>query len=301
MTQIISAEVGNITTIVKSSKELLTFESRIEEAQEQHLLDSNREVFEIEGKKYIAEMGSFENNLYKYEKKNFKNILHYAIAKVADSGNVKLITSIPANQYNSFKDEMKNVIMNNNKISVKINEVTKNITIEEVAILPEGYSIFKTTPKEFLIEGAKTVIIDIGGGTTELILFDELGRFVNGDSINKGLLNLFNLIQTDIQTKTKKLLSIEDVRKLIDKKLNIVGLNNYTYDLIISEFANNLMNLIKGKIAEIDQYNVLVVGGGADILKDTIKDHISHALFNTDVASLCKSNYKVAEAKWQRK
>lgn len=300
MTQIVSVEVGNITTHVKSAKELFTFESRIDEATEQHLLDTTREIFTIDGKKYMTEMGSYENNLYKYEKKNFKNILHYAISKVADSGNVKLITSIPANQYNAFKDEMKNVIMSNNKISVDINGVTKNITIEEAAILPEGYSILKTTPKEFLIPGAKTVVIDIGGGTTELILFDESGRFINGDSINEGLLNLFDNIQSDIQAKTKKLLSIEDVRKFVDNELKVVGLNNYTYANIVNEFGNRLMNLINGKVSGIDQYNVLVVGGGADILKDTIKDYISHALFNTDVSSLCKSNYKVAEAKWQK-
>ena len=147
MSQIVSVEIGNITTHAKSLlKNTITFESRIMEAQDQHLLDSSREIFEIDNKKFMLEMGSYENNIYKYEKKNFKNILHYAVSKVAESGNVKLITSIPANQYNAFKDEMKNVIMNNNKITVISDEKIKNITIEEVAILPEGYSVYKTTP-----------------------------------------------------------------------------------------------------------------------------------------------------------
>lgn len=301
MSQIVSVEIGNITTHAKSLiKNTFTFESRIMEAQDQHLLDSSREIFEIDNKKFMLEMGSYENNIYKYEKKNFKNILHYAVSKVAESGNVKLITSIPANQYNAFKDEMKNVIMNNNKITVISDEKIKNITIEEVAILPEGYSVYKTTPKEFLIEGAKTVIIDIGGGTTELVIFDEAGRFISGDSINEGLLNLFDKIQADIQAKSKKLISIEEVRKFVDNELKVIGLNNYTYGQIVNEFGNKLMNLINGKIPYLMQCNVIVIGGGAEKLQDVIKENVSHALFNTNVKSLCESNLTVAEAKWRK-
>lgn len=300
MSQIVSIEIGNITTSVKSEDAATIFESRIMEAQDQHLLDSTRDVFEIENTKYITEMGSYENNTYKYEKNNFKNILHYGVAKVAKSGNVKLITSIPANQYNAFKDEMKNVIMNNNKIAIAINDEVKNITIEEVAVLPEGYSIYKTTPKELLTAGAKTVIIDIGGGTTELILFDESGRFIDGDSVNTGLLKLFDRLQLDIQAKSKKLISIEDVRKFIDGELKVIGLNNYNYNEIVNTFGYELLNLITGKLPFLMECNVIVVGGGAEKLKSVFQSKISHALFNTDVRSLCDSNYKVAVAKWRK-
>lgn len=300
MSQIVSIEIGNITTSVKSEEAATIFESRIMEAQDQHLLDSTRDVFEIENTKYITEMGSYENNTYKYEKNNFKNILHYGIAKVAKAGNVKLITSIPANQYNAFKDEMKNVIMNNNKITVIIGDELKNITIEEVAVLPEGYSIYKTTPKELLTAGAKTVIIDIGGGTTELILFDESGRFVDGDSINTGLLKLFDRLQLDIQAKSKKLISIEDVRKFVDGELKVIGLDNYNYTEIVNTFGYELLNLITGKLPFLMECNVIVVGGGAEKLKSVFQSKISHALFNTDVRSLCDSNYKVAVAKWRK-
>ncbi|SCJ52256.1 Uncharacterised protein [uncultured Clostridium sp.] len=303
MTQIVSIEIGNITTNIKSDKveDVITFESRVSEAEDQHLLDKSREFFEMDNKTYMTEMGTYENNIYKYEKTNFRHLLHYGISKVADSGNIKLITSIPANQFNSFTQEMKNTIMSNNKISVKIGEgETKNITIEEVSILPEGYSIFKTTPKQYLVEGAKTVIIDIGGGTTELIVFDENGRFLYGDSINTGLLKLFDLIQLDMQAKSKKLISIEDVRKFTDGKLKVIGLNNYNYNEIVNNFGNDLLNLIFGKLPYIMQCNVIVVGGGSIKLKEIILQKINHALFNTDITSLCDSNYKVAVAKWRK-
>lgn len=300
MSQIISLEIGNITTSIMSEDVNYTFESRIIEAQDHHLLDNDRDIFKVDNKKFVAEMGVFENNLYKYEKKNFVNMMKYAIGKASKSGNVKVITSIPANQYNSFKDEMKNVIMSNNKISVTINGEEKNITIEEVGVLPEGYSIYKTTPKELLVKGAKTIIIDIGGGTTELIFIDENGKFVDGDSIPSGLLNLFDDVQLDIQSKSKKLLSREDIRKYIDGELAVIGLDDYDFTSIVDKFAIDLLNLIRGKASDIDQCNVIIAGGGAKILKKEFKKDLTQALFNTDVKSLCKSNYKVAVAKWKK-
>lgn len=300
MSQIVSLEIGNITTSIVSENVDYTFESRIIEAQDHHLLDNDRDIFEVDNKKFVAEMGVFENNLYKYEKKNFVNMMKYAIGKASKSGNVKVITSIPANQYNSFKDEMKNVIMSNNKISVAINGEEKNITIEEVGVLPEGYSIYKTTPKELLVKGAKTIVIDIGGGTTELIFIDENGKFVDGDSIPSGLLDLFDDVQLDIQSKSKKLLTREDIRKYIDGELAVIGLDDYDFTNIVDKFSIELLNLIRGKASDIDQCNVIVAGGGAKILKKEFKKDLTQALFNTDVKSLCKSNYKVAVAKWKK-
>lgn len=300
MSQIISLEIGNITTSVISENLEYTFESRIIEAQDHHLLDETREIFEIENDKFVAEMGVFENNLYKYEKKNFVNIMKYAIGKAAESGNVKVITSIPANQYNAFKDEMKNVIMSNNEISININGEEKNIVIEETGVLPEGYSIYKTTPKELLVKGAKTIIIDIGGGTTELIFIDENGKFVYGDSIPTGLLDLFDLIQLDIQSKSKKFLTREDIRKYVDGELAVIGLDEYTFTKITDKYSLELLNLIRGKASDIDQCNVIVAGGGAKILQKEFKNDLKQALFNTDVKSLCKSNLKVAIAKWKK-
>lgn len=300
MSQIVSLEVGNITTSVMVEGIEYTFETRIVGAEDHHLLDDENEIFTVGNETFVVEMGTFENNLYKYEKKNFVNIINYALGKVAKSGNVKVITSIPAKQYNSFKDEMKNVIMANNKVNVTVNGEEKNITIEEVGILPEGYSIYKTTPKELLVKGAKTIIIDIGGGTTELIFIDENGKFVNGDSIPEGLLLLFDKIQADIQSKSKKLLSIEDVRKYVDGELAVIGLDEYSFTSIVDKFSLDLLNQIRGKASDIDQCNVIIAGGGAKILHKEFKKDLRQALFNTDVRSLCKSNLKVANAKWKK-
>ena len=304
MSEILSVEIGNITTSVISESMKtppIVFESRTKKTEDK-IIDSSIEYFEMDNQKYIVGYGSYENNIYKFDKENFKQLLHYAIAKVAKSEKTKLITSIPASQFNAFADEMKKVILENKEVSVKIKEgQTKNITIEEVAILPEGYSIFKTTPKHNLISKARTIIIDIGGGTVELIEFDEDGKYVDGDSINnEGLLALFDKAQLDIQVKKRKMLKIEEVRKFLDGKLNILGMDNYDSSEVITNFGEELINTIFGKKPYILDCNVIVVGGGASKFKGVIESKIPQAYFNTDITSLCSSNLKVAMAKWRR-
>ena len=60
MSQIISLEIGNITTSIMSEDVNYTFESRIIEAQDHHLLDNDRDIFKVDNKKFVAEMGVFE-------------------------------------------------------------------------------------------------------------------------------------------------------------------------------------------------------------------------------------------------
>ena len=90
------------------------------------------------------------------------------------------------------------------------------------------------------------------------------------------------------------------MRKFVDGELKVIGLDNYNYTEIVNTFGYELLNLITGKLPFLMECNVIVVGGGAEKLKSVFQSKISHALFNTDVRSLCDSNYKVAVAKWRK-
>ncbi|CEK34320.1 putative ATPase,StbA protein [[Clostridium] sordellii] len=302
--QIVSAEIGNITSIATSEIcQPKIIESRIERATDKDELAGLENLVKIDDVEFKLNSGVFENNLFKYEKENFKNLLHIAIGSVADSGNVKLVTSIPANQYNSFREPMKNKIMENNKIKLVMDGIEKNITIEEVAILPEGYAIFKSVPKDLLRENIKSIVVDIGGGTTEIIIFDETGRFIDGKSIPFALMNLLNMIQEDTLNKFKKYESIEQIRKLIDKEYTPVWADRYDFSDIVDSFAKTLLNLIKGELREIgdiEDMNTIIAGGGAAKVKTAYTDLIPRCLFNTKVTALAEDNLKVAIAKWRK-
>lgn len=302
MNNIISIDPGNITSEVITAKTSLVVESRLEKATDLKLM-SNAESFEMldTNEVFIVNRGEFENNTFKYEKDNFINLLHYCIAKTMSSGNVKLATGIPAFQYNQFKDEMKNKIMMNNKISVKIDNEVKNITIEECIILPECYGVFKMTDSNLLNKGAKSVVIDIGGGSTDLAYFDEGGNFTDGDSISLGLLDLYRDVQREVQNKFKVQYSIEDIKRFYDNEFTPVGV---TGEVKLSPTIDNfksLMNQILGKRKDLAQCNVIIAGGGARVYSNFFKKIIPHAIINTDIFANSKAYYAGGAQKWQQK
>ena len=222
---IIAIDLGTITTVIETEKKSQIFESRLKETSDIQQLAEGLLTFEKDDVTYEVGEGEFQNNLFKYDKENFIDLIHFGISNNMKNGNVKLVTGIPANQYNKFKDELKNKIMNNNKIDLFVNGKHKKITIEECAVLPEGYPIFKSTPKELLMANTKTVVIDIGGGTTDLSYFDEKGKFVDGDSIPQGLLDLYGYVQSELMDSFKTYKSIEESKEYFRGNLNF-----YTVD-----------------------------------------------------------------------
>lgn len=299
---ICGVDVGNITTEVTTSKTVNVFESRLAEATDLKRI-AGATSFEMvnSGESFLVNQGEFENNSFKYEKENFIQLLHYSIAANMSSGNIKLVTGIPAHQYNAFKDEMKNKIMMNNKISVKINEETKNILIEECVVMPESYGIFKMVDKNLLIAGARTVVIDIGGGSTDLSYFDESGQFIDGDSVDLGLLDLYRDVQVEVQNKFKFNMPIEDVRRYFDGEYNPIGVTDEPKGPATINNFKLLINRISGKCKGLKQQNVIIAGGGAKVYGQFFKKLLPQSIINTDVSANAKAYYAVGVQRWQKK
>ena len=299
-TNIVGSDVGNITTEVTTHKDTYIIESRIETATDLKTL-AGAESFEIDNQRYVVGRGEFENNSFKYEKDNFIQLLHYSIAANVPSGNIKLAAGIPAYQYNSFKDEMKNKIMMNNKIHVTIGEEVKNITIEDCIILPESYGVFKMTNPELLAKGAKTIVIDVGGGSTDLAYFDENGNFIDGDSIDLGLLNLYKDVQSAVQNVIRFQYPIEDIRKFCDGELKPIGL---TLDIKNQPIIDNfklLLNRILGKRKDLKQCNIILCGGGAKVYAQLFKKLLPQTIVNLDIGANAKAYYTAGVKKKKKK
>ncbi len=161
---IVSTDVGNLTTEVVTSKEVHIFESRLEKATDLKRL-SGEQSFEMvnTGECFVVNKGEFENNSFKYDKDNFIQLLHYSIAMSMPSGNIKLATGIPAHQYNQFRDEMKNKIMMNNKINVKINnEKIVNIDVDIINSKIEDRNEAKKNKNYELADQIRNELLEMG-------------------------------------------------------------------------------------------------------------------------------------------
>lgn len=292
--EVAAMDIGNISSIYIGENDELVIESRKTEYQNIHDNGTN-DIVKTEKGKFVVELGYFENDNLKFEKENFIDLVHYGLAKVTTEENIKLSMGIPAGQYNKYRDIVKEKIMNNNKIDIEINGKRIVRYINEVIVTPEGYGIFKTTSKDLLIPNAKTLVIDMGGGTTDIAEFSELGAFIDGKSIQVGLLNLYQLVALELNV------TVEDAKKYFDGDLVLpskdVSFRDHNSKIIIKDIINRL----KGLYPNIKNYNIIFCGGGAKIFGDVFKMLIPHSVIRRDIRLTAKSYKEIGDVKWAKK
>ncbi|ELC8411513.1 ParM/StbA family protein [Clostridium perfringens] len=303
---ILGLDIGNITSICIGEDTEFMVESRIKDYEELNSF-STTDIVEIEGRKMLFNEGYFENNIIKHEKENFLNLVYYTIAKTLEGTNesaVKIVIGIPAGQYNSEKDNLKKLINQNCCKTININGEYKTVTIEDVFIAPEGYGV-KIEALKNLDNKAKTLIVDIGGGTTDVAEFDENGRFIGGKSIKTGLLDLYKEVQEVLDIKYKLNVSLEDAKKYFDGELDVRNDNfevetEYKKEILL-KLIKYLVNELRGYYPNLKQYNLVLSGGAAQRVYPVFKKLYPQTQAVTDIKANAKGFRKVGLAKWQKK
>lgn len=303
---VLGLDIGNITSICIGEDTEFMVESRIKDYEELNSF-STTDIVEIEGRKMLFNEGYFENNIIKHEKENFLNLVYYTIAKTLEGTNesaVKIVIGVPAGQYNSEKDNLKKLINQNCCKTININGEYKTVTIEDVFIAPEGYGV-KIEALKNLDNKAKTLIVDIGGGTTDVAEFDENGRFIGGKSIKTGLLDLYKEVQEVLDIKYKLNVSLEDAKKYFDGELDVRNDNfevetEYKKEILL-KLIKYLINELRGYYPNLKQYNLVLSGGAAQRVHPAFKKLYPQTQAVTDIKANAKGFRKVGLAKWQKK
>ena len=292
---VVAVDLGNINTVAVSNEKEIIIESRLKQ-YEQGADDFNpNENFKYDGIKYISNSGKYENNLLKYQKDNYLSLLYYSITKVTDSNNINLITCIPASQYKK-KDELQNYLEKNNKKSIIINDKKRNITVENISVLPESYS-FKADRKLMnkINRNVDTVIIDTGGFTTDISLFDNNMNLKDANSINLGMLNLYQNSREYLNIQYDLNISLEDAKDIFDGNKQLLN-SDFSYKSeIVKRFIVNLINEIKILYPNLKNSNLILVGGGSNILYPTMKKLYSQTIIDDDVKLQSRCLYKIGE------
>ncbi len=111
---IVGIDIGNLTTVAYSNLGEFIVESRVGEASKMDEFVNEGDIFGFNNQILVTNSGTFENDTIKFKKSNFLTLLNLAIAKTTDRDNVSIVIGIPAGQYSSLRDEMKQFILENN-------------------------------------------------------------------------------------------------------------------------------------------------------------------------------------------
>lgn len=254
-------------------------------------------MIEFGNRKIFLGCGTRNNNVLKH-KRDFLVEQVFAMTCMLypnlDNLDVNLKLGLPPEQFSQaqYQKELLEKFEIGRNYNFKIDGKEKNIIINNIQICIEGYSAFVALAEDIQYNGRDLLIMDIGGGTSDACSFTydfDLEQFVPGvpvtatlgsiDMIEKITNNMNSLYGADI----KETQVDTYIRKDKDELLH--GNNIYKISEHI-EVAKDTVNLICNKFTNVygslDNYSVLVVGGGAKLFNLLAYDKISNSLEISD-------------------
>lgn len=259
----------------------------------ENLLGANGDVLEYEGTKYYMREGKLENNYDKANKETNIILFLYALALQNDRY-FKVVVGLPALTYKTSRDTFKENLLENKVYHLKLNGIDKTIIIEDLIVFPEGagaYYSLNQRPKN-------SVIIDIGGGTTNIVSFKN-GKLDKCTTLGKGMIELYNNVREYLNSTYTLKLELEDIEVIMREGLRVDGdeISFAFIKPIIDSFVNDLMNELRNY--PIRTSKVLLTGGGSKLLKGPLSKIPGLEVIDDYLFSNAKGFKKVGETKWK--
>lgn len=302
----VGIDIGNITTVASCGKNKIVFESRLGEMTEYDDFGKAKTI-ELLNETYVIEKGEFENREIKHEKDNYLHLLTYAIGNVVKRNNVliNLVVGIPASQFNTpAKESLEKKLKANKVLICKIDGKKRILQIGEIFIVPEGYGVKAIGGFKECRKNAETIVVDIGGGTTDLAFFSPEGKFLRGDTIDIGLLYLYEKTAENLKSLGLEKATKEVGKRYYDGELDYINKNgeiekSYKADAL-KTFLKKLINQFRGKTVNPEQANIILCGGGAKKVANNFKKFYPRAIIIEGVTVNAEGNEKVGVVKWER-
>ena len=257
-----------------------------------------KDILEYQGKYYILSNQRIPYKRDKTEDEKFFILTLFAIARELEFRNAFTKNILPiglgaglppahyGSLYKSFEEYFKRGM-----ITFTYNGREQSIYLNDVKCYPQAYAAAITIINE-LIEYNKVLIVDIGGFTVDYMLMREGEPELSVcDSLEKGIITLYNQISERINAEYDFLLDEADIDAVLEGKKTV-----YTTEVIslifgiTEDFVEDLFNKLREKHLDLKSGVVVFVGGGGIRLKNVIEasGKIGKAFFVEDINANAK-------------
>lgn len=262
-------DLGN--KVVKTSA-MKKFDSKVANGH----FDLNKDDIKVEykGKKYTVGTGTEVLGNDRYFNSLYDICLLTAIALSSEQTFIEenIVVGMPPELFESeLKDKVEKKLNNMGLNTITVNGVTKTIRILKANVFEESAIVFRNTQD---YRDKKVLIIDIGGGTTDIVQFNKL-TLEKSTTTKYGMLSLYENMKKAINTNHLAKLNSEDMIDLIGKKTTIIKGEpkdiSFLND-IVQEHILKIYNVVQN--FDYDNCKVLIIGGGALPLGEYFKKEL---------------------------
>ncbi|MBB6623852.1 ParM/StbA family protein [Clostridium gasigenes] len=293
---IIGVDLGNFGV---NTSENDFFYSKISEGSS--FTDENSIIYE--GKKFQIGEGEFSTDLDKSKKEITLPLLFTALARSSKDSFFQVVLGLPIQQYKSNKESFKRYIEENRGKSIIYKGVKREIIISDVIIAPEGAAAYYNLSFEQkkIIGNHPLIIIDIGGRTTDICLFEN-GKITKVWTVPTGMLNIYQDIIDYINTTYTEGYKLEDGEVILKEGLFLKGKQqdiNFIKPILQKHF-NSIYKDLQLNFNTSKGY-VLLTGGGSIVLKRAFENRLENLIISNDPTfDNAKGFKKLGVSLWQK-
>ncbi|WP_445506747.1 ParM/StbA family protein [Niallia sp. 03190] len=276
------ADLGD--DFIKSKYDLMEFQTN-EDKDTTYLW--GKDISKLNAKILIPTYGMQD----RYKQERYKQLTKFALA-AAVNGNaddILVVTGVPSSEKETKKEEdLKKAIEGTHVVIVNGEE--RIIKVKQVSILaqPIGTVLSQYLDKDGLVnneeyENSIVGVIDIGSGTTDIDIVEDLRRQGSTPSLPEGISDVYQDIADFIKRENPNLnitrqvveANFQDGTYQASKRMSIIDFSD-AKKKAINKLANKIIQHVAQSWKTWDQFDeIIVTGGGATPLKEELSKLIS--------------------------
>lgn len=295
----VGVDVGNGTT----SSISVELRSGISEVKDSQIAEHSAV---IDGATYVFGESTWPYKVDRTKNVDCKNLTLYITARELLTRNlppgdydITLGVGLPFQHWSALKGNLKAYYQDGKKHSVHIDGKTYTISFTSVAVMAQAYSALVDNLS--CLKGRTVMLADIGDGTLDVILFeDAVPKETDSFTEDKGVKTCFSMAKRNYKGKTQKELSRNTFEQVIRGQSRVSNTLENCINQAAKEYCKSVYNsLVEGGYDE-DAMSLIIMGGGANIVKAYGDDEFSGAEFLLDTKANAKG-YEAFMRKYQEK
>lgn len=204
---------------------------------------------------------------------------------------VELAVGLPPKHYGALYEKFENYFKNRGRQQIFYRGRACEIEICDVAAYPQDYAAAMTVYSE-IVEYDRVLTIDIGGFTLDYLMMRG-GRpdLSVCDSLEKGVIRLYNEVISRINSEKDILLEEQDIDRILQGKRGDYPAD--VTDLVESMtrvYVEDILGTLRERGLDLKTGCVVWVGGGALLLRKYLENstRIGHSVFVEDICANAK-------------